>query len=107
MESTRTKAPSFTNLMQEMMDGEDDPEKEGNDYRNKSSGINLVPDKCLNLQVLKGEQDPSNKISYAEWSRVFKDYIVAILGRTEQMNNTPATDKALMALGLLVSFIRA
>ena len=53
-------------------------------------------DQSLNLQVSKGEQDPSNKISYTEWMRDSKDYIVshgkngrctiAILEWLEQMN---------------------
>ena len=35
----------------------------------KDRGFNLVPGNSLNLQILKGELDASNKVSYAEWSR--------------------------------------
>ena len=42
--------------------------------------INLVPDKALNLQIVKVDQSPTNKINYAEWSRDAKDSMKSMGG---------------------------
>ena len=45
----------------------------------------LLPDKSLNLKVLRGEQDSHNPVSYSEWSRDAKDFIKS-RGKTFKIN---------------------
>ena len=56
------------------MEGDDatecDKEKGG-----KGTRLELVPERQMYLKVLRGEQDTTNKIPYAEWTRDAKDHI--------------------------------
>ena len=76
----------------------------------------MVPERQINLSILRGEQDSQNKISYSEWSRDSKDHIknrgmqgrvlVSILGWCERMGDTQITDDALGKLNVPMDTIK-
>ena len=86
------------------------------DTRMRGIGMNLVPERQINQSTLRGEQDSSNKISYAEWSRDAKDHmktrgavgrvLVSILEWAERMGDVTITNDALNKLGVAENVIR-
>ena len=64
-ESPHTQQPAFTTSIIEFANEPEFPDLDQSMASGKR-GFNLVPDKSLNLKMLKGEQDHSNLISYAE-----------------------------------------
>ena len=79
-------------------------------YRTRPPTWTLVPERQVNLMILRGKQDGTNKISYSEWARDVKDRtkskgtqgqrLVGILEWSERLGDVPIIDEALSRLGV-------
>ena len=77
---------------------------------------NLVPERQVNLTMLRGEQDAQNRVSYSEWARDAKDHIkskgksgrllVSMMEFAERLGDTLATEDTLLKLGVDSDVIR-
>ena len=86
------------------------------EVRVRSNVLNLVPERQINLTILRGEQDSANKTSYSEWTRDAKDHmksrgaqgraLVSILEWAERMGDVHITNEALNKLGMSEALMR-
>lgn len=95
---------------------DEDDDNDDTKGRYKSQFWNLVPERQVNFKVLRGEQDSRNNISYSERSRDAKDHIknkgstgrllVGTMDWAESLKDVPATDAALLKLGVPESIMK-
>ena len=89
---------------------QDRERNEVDEIRTRYSPWNLVPERQMNLETLRGEQDAHNKTSYSTWARDAKDYIksrgksgrllVSTMEFAETLGDTPVTEGVLTKLGI-------
>ena len=107
------KQPELSQEMEEWATAKDRTEEETDAEfitRTGPMGWNLVSERQVNLAILRGEQDATNKVSYTEWARDAKDHIkgrgaqgrllVSILEWAERMGDIQITNEAMARLGI-------
>ena len=102
------RQPELSPAMLERSQGQE--REQANEDRGRQGNWNLVPERQINLSLLRGGQDAQDKISYAERPRGAKDHIkgkgasgrllVSIMVWAERLGDAQVTNNTLSKLGM-------